>query len=67
MSSEWIDASFHPPVDVEVIALQKDHGYARITFAHIVDKRYCVDYDGWNIPDITHYIPCPTIPTMYNE
>lgn len=56
---EWIPSTEHPAIDEEVIALVGE--YNQIYFAHIVDKRFCVDYDGWNIPDVRWWIPCPKI------
>ena len=56
---EWRPSTEHPQVDEEVIALVGE--YNQIYFAHIVDKRFCVDYDGWNIPDVRWWIPCPKI------
>lgn len=55
----WIPSTEHPQMDEEVIALVGE--YNQIYFAHIVDKRFCVDYDGWNIPDVRWWIPCPKI------
>ena len=57
-----------PPMNEEVIVLTDDvngtsiPGANRIAFGHIVDKTYAVDYDGWNIPGIHHWMPCPDIP-----
>ena len=57
-----------PEVDEEVIVLsdvihgKKVEGANMICFGHIVDKRYCVDYDGWNFPGVHHWMPCPKIP-----
>ena len=48
-----------PPIDKEVIALVGPH--LQISFAHIVNKKYAVDYDGWNIPDVRYWMPCPQI------
>lgn len=48
-----------PPVDEEVIALVGDS--LMISFAHIVNKKYAVDYNGWNIPDVRFWMPCPPI------
>ena len=48
-----------PPVDEEVIALVGPH--LQISFAHIVNKKYAVDYDGWNIPNVRYWMPCPKI------
>ena len=55
----WRPSTEHPQMDEEVIALVGE--YNKIYFAHIVDKRLCVDYDGWNIPDVRWWIPCPKI------
>ena len=55
----WRPSTEHPQMDEEVIALVGE--YNQIYFAHIVDKRWCVDYDGWNIPDVRWWIPCPKI------
>lgn len=55
----WRPSTEHPPVDEEVIALLGEENM--ITFAHIVDKDRCIDYDGWNIPDVKCWIPCPKI------
>ena len=56
---EWIPSTEHPLVDEEVIALVGEN--KMISFAHIVDKERCVDYDGWNIPEVKCWIPCPKI------
>ena len=56
---EWRPSTEHPQVDAEVIALVGEENM--ISFAHIVDKDRCVDYDGWNIPDVRCWIPCPKI------
>lgn len=56
---EWRPSTEHPFVDEEVIALVGK--YNKISFAHIVDKERCVDYDGWNIPEVKCWIPCPKI------
>ena len=53
----WRPSTEHPQVDEEVIALVGDN--KMISFAHIVDKNICVDYDGWNIPDVKCWLPCP--------
>ena len=53
----WRPSTEHPPVDEEVIALVGK--YNKISFAHIVDKERCVDYDGWNMPEVKCWIPCP--------
>lgn len=56
-----------PPVDEEVIVLSNImHGKPvpshYISFGHIVDRRYCMDYDGWNFPGVTHWMHCPELP-----
>ena len=56
---EWRPSTEHPQMDEEVIALVGEN--KMISFAHIVDKERCVDYDGWNIPDVRWWIPCPKI------
>ena len=55
----WIPSTEHPQVDEEVIALVGEN--KMISFAHIVDKNKAIDYDGWNIPDVKCWIPCPKI------
>ena len=55
----WRPSTEHPAIDEEVIALVGEN--KMISFAHIVDKDRCVDYDGWNIPDVKCWIPCPKI------
>lgn len=56
---EWRPSTEHPLVDEEVIALVGEN--KMISFAHIVDKNKAIDYDGWNIPDVRCWIPCPKI------
>ena len=56
---EWRPSTEHPQMDEEVIALVGE--YDEIYFAHIVDKNKAIDYDGWNIPDVKCWIPCPKI------
>ena len=56
---EWRPSTEHPAIDEEVIALIGE--YNQIGFAHIVDKNKAIDYDGWNIPDVKCWIPCPKI------
>ena len=55
----WIPSTEHPQVDEEVIALVGEENM--ISFARIVDKDRCVDYDGWNIPEVKCWVPCPKI------
>ena len=57
---EWRPSTEHPlVVDEEVIALVGEN--KMISFAHIVDKNKAIDYDGWNIPEVKCWIPCPKI------
>ena len=56
---EWIPSTEHPQIDEEVIALVGEN--KMISFAHIVDKDKAIDYDGWNIPEVKCWIPCPKI------
>lgn len=55
----WRPSTEHPLIDEEVIALVGEN--KMISFAHIVDKDRCVDYDGWNIPNVKCWIPSPKI------
>ena len=56
-----------PPMNEEVIVLTDDiHGKIVpdshfICYGHIVDKNIVVDYDGWNIPGVTHWMHCPKL------
>ena len=56
---EWRPSTEHPAIDEEVIALVGEN--KMISFAHIVDKDKAIDYDGWNIPEVKCWIPCPKI------
>lgn len=56
---EWRPSTEHPAIDEEVIALVGEN--KMISFAHIVDKNKAIDYDGWNIPKVKCWIPCPKI------
>ena len=54
-----------PEIDEEVIVLADalDLGMVyRIAFGHIVNKEYCQDYNGWNIPGVKFWMPMPKIP-----
>ena len=55
----WRPSTEHPLIDEEVIALVGEN--KMISFAHIVDKNKAIDYDGWNIPEVKCWIPCPKI------
>jgi len=57
-----------PPMDEEVIVLLGEWNEVsieplyRITFGHVVNKEYCEDYNGWNIPGVSYWMPMPEIP-----
>lgn len=54
-----------PKMDEEVIVLTDEFGTApiyKIAFGHIVDVERCIDYNGWNIPGVKYWMPCPKIP-----
>lgn len=64
LSWHSVDASL-PPMDEEVIVLSDELNTApiyKIGFGHIVDKNIAVDYNGWNIPGVRYWMPCPKIP-----
>lgn len=66
----WISVNEKlPPEDEEVIVLTNEaNGHTlpiacHLCFAHIVsDKTMFVDYDGWNIPQVRYWMPCPELP-----
>lgn len=54
-----------PPIDEEVIVLRDEHGTApiyNVGVAHIVDRRYAMDFNGWNSPGVKFWMPMPKIP-----
>lgn len=54
-----------PEMDEEVIVLMDEHDTApiyKVGVAHIVDRRYAMDYNGWNTPGVKFWMPCPKIP-----
>ena len=56
-----------PKMAQEVIVLTDEIGTApiyKISFGHIVDVNRCIDYNGWNIPGVKYWMPCPKIPGM---
>lgn len=62
----WINVDEKlPEMDEEVIVLTDELGTApiyKIAFGHIVDVERCIDYNGWNIPGVKYWMPCPEIP-----
>lgn len=64
--SIWISVKDRlPEQDEEVIVLCDDLNTAplyKISFAHIVDKTMCQDYNGWNIPNVVYWFPMPKLP-----
>lgn len=57
-----------PPMDEEVIVLLGEWNEVRveplyrIAFGHVVNKEYCEDFSGWNIPGVSYWMPMPEIP-----
>ena len=57
-----------PPMDEEVIVLLGEWNEVRIeplyriAFGHVVNKEYCEDFSGWNIPGVRYWMPMPEIP-----
>lgn len=62
----WISVKDNlPEQDEEVIVLRDEFNtsyFYKISFAHIVDKTVCRDYNGWNVPDVVYWFPMPKIP-----
>ena len=53
---DWrsVDESL-PEIGEEVIVLTDELGTTpiyKIAFGHIVDRRYAMDYNGWNVPGV---------------
>lgn len=58
-----------PPVDEEVIVLTDELNTApiyKIASGHIVDRRYAMDFNGWNIPGVKFWMPMPKLPEEYD-
>lgn len=66
--SSWISVEDSlPEQDEEVIVLRDEFNtsyFYKISFAHIVDKTVCKDYNGWNVPDVVYWFPMPKIPKI---
>ena len=62
----WINVKDSlPKQDEEVIVLRDEFNtsyFYKISFAHIVDKTVCRDYNDWNVPDVVYWFPMPKIP-----
>lgn len=55
-----------PPVNEEVIVLCDNlniNSNFYISFGHVVNKEICIDYNGWSIPNVKYWMPCPEILT----
>lgn len=63
--SHWISVKDSlPEKDEDVIVLCDELNTAplyKISFAHIVDKTMCKDYNGWNIPNVVYWFPIPEL------
>ena len=63
---EWCSVNNSlPEIDEEVIVLTDELGTEpiyNICFGHIVDRRYAMDFNGWNIPGVKFWMPMPKIP-----
>ena len=54
-----------PEMDEEVIVLMDEYGTApiyKVGVGHIVDRRYAMDFNGWNTPGVKFWMPMPKIP-----
>lgn len=54
-----------PEMDEEVIVLRDKQNTGlvyEISFGHLVDTERCIDYNGWNVPDVKFWMPMPKIP-----
>lgn len=63
---EWYSVNdYLPEIDEEVIVLMDEHDTApiyKVGVGHIVDRRYAMDFNGWNIPGVKFWMPMPKIP-----
>lgn len=64
--SSWISVKDSLPKEGEEVIVLLDElntsYFYKISFAHIVDKTVCRDYNGWNVPDVVYWFPMPKIP-----
>lgn len=54
-----------PKIDEEVVVLRDEHGTApiyKVGVGHIVDRRYAMDFNGWNTPGVKFWMRFPKIP-----
>lgn len=54
-----------PKIDEEVVVLRDEHGTApiyKVGVGHIVDRRYAMDFNGWNAPGVKFWMRFPKIP-----
>ena len=52
-----------PPIDEEVIVLLGSYDdLLEIAVGHIVNKDIAIDFNGWNIPGVSYWMPMPEIP-----
>ena len=69
--SQWISVDDRlPEQDDEVIVLCDELNAAplyKISFAHIVDKTICQDYNGWNIPNVVYWFPMPKLYKIFKN
>ena len=70
--AEWMKAKMNwrsveeslPEMDEEVIVLKDKQNTGlvyEISFGHLVDTERCIDYNGWNVPDVKFWMPMPKI------
>lgn len=62
----WISVKDSLPKQGEEVIVLLDElntsYFYKISFAHIVDKTVCQDYNGWNVPGVVCWFPMPKIP-----
>lgn len=62
----WISVKDSLPKQGEEVIVLRDElntsYFYKISFAHIVDKTVCKDYNGWNVPGVVYWFSMPKIP-----
>ena len=62
----WISVKDSLPKQGEEVIVLLDElntsYFYKISFAHIVDKTVCKDYNGWNVHGVVCWFPMPKIP-----